>query len=93
MVSNKVIDVLCFFRVVPSSFSKYHKHCPLKHTRDMDQIGSTSIRILLDPVLEIAIRLHFGGGGVTKPSFGRGRAILVQNLDPQFRTCLEKCDP
>ena len=23
-----------------------------------------------------------GEGGVTKPSFGRGRVILVQNLDP-----------
>ena len=25
---------------------------------------------------------HGGGGWLTKPSFGRGRAILDQNLDP-----------
>ena len=27
--------------------------------------------------------------GVTEPNFGRGRAILVKNLDPQFPTCLK----
>ena len=28
--------------------------------------------------------------GVTEPNLGRGRAILVKNLDPLFRTCLKR---
>ena len=44
------------FRILERALSKKYVKTPF--TRDLDQIGSTSIRILLDPIPEVAMRLH-----------------------------------
>ena len=59
---------------------EYHKEC-LPFALSLATADRTSSTMQRDTTQQ-PTALRIGGKGLTKPSFERGRAILVKNLDP-----------